>query len=105
MSPVCKQKLLRLQALVAERTKWGDELAQVKRMRQWILDAEHILDGSWGANGEAVSNEQVAERFDHWRMELAEHLTDGTTLVPSNGSVSNRFSISFPTDCATRYNR
>ncbi len=78
MSPVCKQKLLRLQALVAERKNWTDELEQVKRMRQWVLDAEHILDGRWAAEGEAVSNEQVGQRFDQWRMTLADHLTDGT---------------------------
>jgi len=47
-------------------------------MRQWVLDAEHILDGSWAAEGEAVSNEQVAKRFDQWRLAWAEHLTDGT---------------------------
>ena len=47
-------------------------------MRQWVLDAEHILDGSWATVEEAVSNEQVAGRFDHWRQALAEHLGDGT---------------------------
>lgn len=78
MSPVCQQKLLRLQTLVAERTNWKDELDQVKRMRQWVLDAEHILAGSWAAEEEVVSNELIAKRFDQWRMGLAEHLTDGT---------------------------
>lgn len=47
-------------------------------MRQWVLDAEHILDGSWVPPGEAVSNEQVAQRFDQWRTKLAESLTDDT---------------------------
>jgi hypothetical protein len=39
--------MARLKALVAERAGWREPLAQVKRMRQWVLDAEHILDGSW----------------------------------------------------------
>jgi hypothetical protein len=47
-------------------------------MRQWILDAEHILDGSWLVAGEVASHELIGQRFDHWRMALAEHLTDGT---------------------------
>jgi len=64
---------------VAERKNWTDELEQVKRMRQWVLDAEHILDGSWAAaDQELVSNELVGQRFDRWRMSLAAHLTDGT---------------------------
>ncbi len=63
---------------MAERSKWAEQIEQVKRMRQWVLDAEHILDGSWAADGEALSNELVAQRFDHWRIALAEHLTDGT---------------------------
>lgn len=47
-------------------------------MRQWVLDAEHILDGSWATEGEPVSNEQVGQSFDQWRLGLADHLTDGT---------------------------
>src|SRR5690348_8915565 len=47
-------------------------------MRQWVLDAEHILDGSWVTAGQAVSNEQIAQRFDQWRAKLAESLTDDT---------------------------
>ena len=64
---------------MAERKNWAAELEQVKRMRQWVLDAEHILDGSWAAaDQELVSNELVGQRFDQWRMSLAAHLTDGT---------------------------
>lgn len=70
-----------MQALVAERQNWAEPLAQVKRMRQWVLDAEHILDGSWAAEGEGVSNEQMGQRFDQWRARLAEQLTDGTLSV------------------------
>jgi hypothetical protein len=75
---------------VAERKHWTDELEQVKRMRQWVLDAEHILDGSWVAEGEVVSNEQVGQRFDQWRMALAEQLTDGT-LSPTERECLEQF--------------
>jgi len=78
VSPVCRQKLARLQLLVAERYAWAEAVEQVKRMRQWVLDAEHILDGSWASPGEAVNNEHVGHRFDQWRQQLSEHLTDGT---------------------------
>ena len=78
MSQIGQQKLARLQQLVALRSNWAEQIEQVKRMRQWILDAEHILSGSWAQAGEAVSNENVSQRFDAWRTSLAVRLTDGT---------------------------
>lgn len=78
MSLRCAQKLARLSAIVAERVAWEQPLGQVKRMRQWVLDAEHILDGSWAQAGEVLSNATVGERLDAWRQELAKQGTDGT---------------------------
>jgi hypothetical protein len=67
-----------LQVIVAERKAWSSQLAQVKRMRGWVLYAEHILDGSWAQPGEAVSNETVGSRLDGWREQMRQQLTDGT---------------------------
>ena len=78
MSPRCAQKLARLQAIVAERAAWASQLAQVKRMHGWVLEVEHILDGSWAQPGEVVSNATVGSRLDGWREQMAPHLTDGT---------------------------
>ena len=61
---------------MAERSKWAEQLEQLKCMRQWVLDAEHILDGSWAKPGECVSNEKVGRRFDRWRKTLARRLSD-----------------------------
>jgi Transposase IS66 family len=68
----------RLKTIIAERAAWEKPLAQVKRMHQWVLEAEHILDGSWAQAGEAVSNETVGQRLDAWRQQLSKQLTDGT---------------------------
>ncbi len=78
MSPRCGQKLARLQAIVAERAAWAGQLAQVKRMHGWVLDAEHLLDGSWAQEGEVVSNATVESHLDAWREQMVGHLTDGT---------------------------
>ena len=78
MSRLCAQKLARLQAIVAERTAWTNELAQIKRMHGWVLSVEHLLDGSWAQEAVEVSNATVASRLDGWREQMAEHLTDGT---------------------------
>jgi hypothetical protein len=72
------QKVARLKMIVAERAAWRKSLAQVKRMHQWVLDAEHLLDGSWAQAGEVVSNATIGQRLDVWREQMAEHLTDGT---------------------------
>ena len=77
MSPLVAQKLARLQTIVAERTVWAQPLAQVKRMHEWVLDVEHILDGSWAKEGEIVNNATMGHRLDAWRQQMSELLTDG----------------------------
>ena len=41
------KKLDRLKQIVQEREQWREQIEQSKRMRQWVLDAEDILAGSW----------------------------------------------------------
>ncbi len=76
VSLVVAQKLRRLQVILAERTTWVAQLGQVKGMRQWVLDAEHILDGSWAQADAVVTNARGEERLDAWRQQMAEQLTD-----------------------------
>lgn len=45
-------------------------------MHAWVLEAEHILDGSWATPATPVSNEQAASRFDQWRTSLGERLNE-----------------------------
>jgi hypothetical protein len=78
VSELAAQKLARLQAIVAERAAWSEQLAQVKRMQHWVLDVEHILDGSWARAGAKVSNATIGRRLDSWRKQMSRHLTDGT---------------------------
>ncbi len=78
MSPVCGQKLARLQSIVAERATWADQLAQVKRLHGWLLEVEHLLDASSGQAGAVVSNATVGRCLDCWREQMARRLSDGT---------------------------
>ncbi len=78
MSLLCAQKLARLKTIVAERAAWADQLAQIKRLHNWLLEVEHILDGSRTSAGEAVSNATVGSRLDSWREQMAKHLSDGS---------------------------
>jgi hypothetical protein len=43
-------------------------------MRQWVLDAEHILSANFLQEGSVVTNKLVARRFDAWRAQLARQL-------------------------------
>ncbi len=88
MSLRCVQKLARLSAIVAERVAWEKQLGQVKRMRQWVLDAEHLLSGKWVQAGDVVSNATVGARLDAWREELAKQGTDGTLSERTGIAVS-----------------
>ncbi len=78
MSLLAAQKLTRLQAIVAERVAWSEQLAQVKRMHQWVLDVEQILASSGVPAGAVVSNAKVGRHLDAWRKQMSRHLTDGT---------------------------
>jgi Transposase IS66 family len=78
VSPLCAQKLARLKAIVAERAAWADQLAQIKRLHNWLLEVEHILDGSWAQGGAKVSNARVGRRLDVWRKQMTKHLIDGS---------------------------
>ncbi len=72
-----------------EREKWREPIEQSKRMRQWVLDAEHILDGSWAPEEEQsgnsqqgmfkklITNEEVGLRFDSFRLGLTQKLEEG----------------------------
>jgi hypothetical protein len=64
VSRLCAQKLLRLQTIVAERSAWADQLAQVKRLHGWLLEVEHLLDERLVPTGEGVSNLMVGSRRD-----------------------------------------
>jgi len=64
--------------IVGERRAWATLLAQVKRLRAWVLEAEQLLSGAWAPDGAGVSNATMGQRLDAWRQALAEHLIDGT---------------------------
>jgi hypothetical protein len=79
VSWACAQKLARLQAIVAERRIWSEQLAQIRCLHEWLREIEHILDGSQvQAAGEGICNETVGRHLDAWREHMRDHLTNGT---------------------------
>jgi hypothetical protein len=46
-------------------------LAQIKSMREWVVEVEHIFDGSWASQAEELSNVEVARRLDAYLERLS----------------------------------
>jgi len=40
-----------------------EALRAISKMREWVVEAEHIFDGSWAKQPEEISNAEVGRRF------------------------------------------
>jgi hypothetical protein len=41
-----------------------EALRAISKMREWVVEAEHIFDGSWAKHPEEISHAEVGRRFD-----------------------------------------
>lgn len=71
MNQTCKQRLTRLKTIVSLHEEKKDLLAAIKIMSAWVVEAEHIFDGSWASRAEEITNEEVARRFDAYLERLS----------------------------------
>ena len=80
MNHTCEKRLIRLNTIVSLHEEKKEVLAQIRSMREWVLEVEHIFDGSWAAHPEEISNAEVGRRLDAWLSRLATFLqADGRT--------------------------
>ena len=66
--------------LLEDRQAWKESFAQIRAMRTWMLQAEHIFDGSWAFLPEEVTPAAVSERLDQWLARLRSYVG---TLEPA----------------------
>ena len=52
--------------MLREREAWQDTFVQIRTMREWMMQAEHIFDGSWAATSDEVTTAEVGERLEQW---------------------------------------
>jgi hypothetical protein len=71
VTELCEKRLTRLKTIVSLHEEKQDTLSQVRAMREWIMEAEHILGGSWATEPEEISNAEVGRRLDEWLHRLA----------------------------------
>jgi hypothetical protein len=83
-------RLDRLKMLVGLRAQWRDQVAQVRVMREWVLQTEHILAGQWAATDQELTNEAVGARLDAWCQQLAQ-LATAQALSPTQHDCLTHF--------------
>jgi hypothetical protein len=66
--------------VLREQEAWSESFAQIRLMQAWVLQAEHIFDGSWSSTLGEITNVAVGERLDCWLEHLQNYLN---TLDPS----------------------
>lgn len=71
MNQTCRKRLSRLKTIVSLHEEKKEALASIKSMRTWVLEAEHIFDGSWAKQPEEITNAEVGRRFDAYLARLS----------------------------------
>lgn len=72
--------------LSQRRKQWSEQVASLKRMREWVWHTEQILSSGSGSGtvkaeeeqNHKLSNEVVGQLFDEWCSELAKQVESGT---------------------------
>ena len=90
MSQATQMRLDRLKMLVGLREPWRAQVAEVRQMREWVIQTEHILAGQCDSAGEAITNETVGQRLDYWCQQLMQQAHD-TTLTPTQQDCLSHF--------------
>jgi len=71
VNQTCQKRLSRLKTIVSLHEEKQEVLAQIRNMREWVMEVEHIFDGSWASDPEQISNAEVARRLDAWLSRLS----------------------------------
>ena len=74
MTSTSKKRLLRLKSIVSLYEEKQAVLAQVRSMREWVMEVEHIFDGSWASSAEEISNAEVGRRLDLYLGRLSHYV-------------------------------
>jgi hypothetical protein len=64
-------------------------LAHIRAMRDWVMEVEHIFDGSWASQPEEISNVEVGRRLNDWLHRLAAFLQAEGRTPPFGASAQS----------------
>ncbi len=71
MNHTCEKRLKRLLTIVRLQEEKHEVLEHIRAMRDWVIEVEHIFDGSWASQAEEISNAEVGRRLDAWLSHLS----------------------------------
>jgi transposase IS66 family protein len=71
VNQACTKRLARLKTIVSLYEEKQALLASIKSMYAWVVEAEHIFDGSWASQPEEISNAEVGRQFDAYLQRLS----------------------------------
>ncbi|HET8910377.1 MAG TPA: hypothetical protein VFN23_02870 [Ktedonobacteraceae bacterium] len=57
--------------------EYQEAFAHVRSMYAWVLEVEHIFDGSWASAPEEINNATVSQRLEHYLARLSHYLEAG----------------------------
>ncbi|HLZ57789.1 MAG TPA: hypothetical protein VKR06_12640 [Ktedonosporobacter sp.] len=60
-----------MKTIVSLHEEKKELLARIASMRTWVLEVEHIFDGSWANQAEEITNAEVGKRFDAYLERLS----------------------------------
>jgi hypothetical protein len=68
--------LKRLLTIVGLHEEQKEALAQIRKMREWVLEVEHLFDGSWAQTPAELTNAEVDRRLAAYLSRLAQFVED-----------------------------
>jgi hypothetical protein len=74
VNQTCQKRLTRLKAIVSLHEEKQQVLTQIRSMREWVMEAEHIFEGAFASQAEEISNAEVGRRLDGWLVRLSTFL-------------------------------
>lgn len=76
--------LRRLIKVADHRLAYADQVAQLRRQRQWLIDLAHILDPAPDARPSPLTSQTVAQQVDRYLTDL---------LAPTGPATADRKSV------------
>jgi hypothetical protein len=72
----CQRRLERLLTIVSLHEEEKAALVQIRNMREWVLEVEHLFDGSWAHTPEELTNAEVGRRLNAYLGRLSHFLEE-----------------------------
>jgi hypothetical protein len=72
----CQKRLKRLLTIVGLHEEQTEALAQIRKMREWVLEVEHLFAGSWAQTPAELTNAEVDRRLTAYVTRLSQFVED-----------------------------